>query len=394
MKEAQDPLGAFCPGPRVSLPGSGTGPLEGLTFAAKDNFDVAGFTTGAGNPDWLASHRPAKDHAAAVDALLEAGAELVGKTIMDELAYGSLGQNRHYGTPRNSAAPGRVPGGSSSGSASAVAGGVVDFALGTDSACSVRLPGSLCGLYGMRPTHGRVDLSGVVPLSPSLDTVGWLARSAEVMQRVGLALLTGAANDTQPTRLLYPEDAFALAEPGIADALAPGIERLCDLVGPVVPMTLGEPGTPRDVGRFLPYSGLLQVQEVWSCHGDWIDTVQPNSVVLSRENLTPEVHVTPEKIRSARRGWDEMRAFLRPKIPADALLLLPTTVGPAPLCGLPGEEYQSFTYPSLCLLAAAVLAGFPQLTIPGALVEGHPIGLSIVGPPGADEVLLASALGA
>jgi amidase len=152
----------------VSLEGATTGPLAGLTFAVKDNFDVAGHITGAGSPDWQRSHRPAHTTAAAITSLVEAGARLVGKTQMDELAYGVLGENAHYGTPHNPAAPDRVPGGSSSGSASAVAGGLVDFALGSDSACSVRLPAALCGLFGIRPTLGAgVDGWAATPLAQS-----------------------------------------------------------------------------------------------------------------------------------------------------------------------------------------------------------------------------------
>src|SRR5262249_7859357 len=162
-------FGAFCSGARVELPGSSAGPLRGLKFAAKDNFDVEGFVTGAGSPDWKETHAPARFTAKSILQLLAAGASLVGKTQMDPLAWGTLGANEHYGTPRNPAAPGRFPGGSSSGSACAVAGCEVDFALGTD---SVRLPAALCGIFGIRPTHRRTPLHGVVPLSRSLDTIG------------------------------------------------------------------------------------------------------------------------------------------------------------------------------------------------------------------------------
>src|SRR5215470_7694180 len=152
----QDPLGAFCRHADVTLPGAAAGPLAGLHFAAKDLYDVAGQRTGGGNPDWLDSHPPAAATAPAILSLVAAGATLVGKTVTDELAYSIAGRNFHYGTPTNVAAPGRIPGGSSSGSAAAVAGKLVDFALGTDTGGSIRVPASLCGLYGMRPSHGRV----------------------------------------------------------------------------------------------------------------------------------------------------------------------------------------------------------------------------------------------
>src|SRR5215468_1723076 len=232
-ESVNESFGAFCPGPRVCLEGASTGPLAGLTFAAKDNFDVAGHITGAGSPDWQRSHRPAYTTAAAIRSLVAAGASLVGKTQMDELAYGSLGENAHYGTPRNPAAPDRVPGGSSSGSASAVAGGLVDFALGSDSACSVRLPAALCGLFGMRPTLGRVSTDGMLPLSPSLDTVGWFARTPELLQQIGRVLLDARAEGPRPTTLLIAEDAFALAQPRIAHALQPMVETIASHFGAV-----------------------------------------------------------------------------------------------------------------------------------------------------------------
>ena len=170
------PLNAFCRHATARLDGAPAGPLAGLRFAAKDLFDIEGHVTGAGNPDWLALHAPATRTAPVVRRLVDAGASMVGKTHTDELSRGIFGENAHYGTPVNPKAPGRVPGGSSSGSAAAVSGGLVDFALGTDTGGSVRIPASFCGIYGIRPTHGRLPLDGVVGQARSFDTVGWFAR--------------------------------------------------------------------------------------------------------------------------------------------------------------------------------------------------------------------------
>ena len=184
-----DELGAFLPGPRISIGGARQGKLEGLRFAVKDIFDLAGTVTGCGNPDWARSHTEARVHAPVVQALLDAGASVAGKVITDELAYSLNGQNFHYGTPVNVNAPRRICGGSSCGSASATAGAAVDFALGSDTGGSVRIPASYCGLYGLRPSHGRITLEGVMPLAPSFDTVGWFARDAELFCRVGEVML-------------------------------------------------------------------------------------------------------------------------------------------------------------------------------------------------------------
>ena len=186
---------------KAPLKGAASGPLAGLSVAVKDMYAIAGERTGAGNPDWLANQQPAAAHAAAIEKLLAAGATVIGKTICDEFFYSVAGMNAHYGTPTNVRAPGRIPGGSSSGSAAAAAAGVCDFALGSDTGGSVRIPASLCGLYGIRTTHGRVDTKGAMDMSPSFDTIGWLAPTAGVFRRVGAVLLGGDADacaDRQP----------------------------------------------------------------------------------------------------------------------------------------------------------------------------------------------------
>ncbi len=180
-------FGAFCRDNNVTRPGAARGPLEGLTFAAKDVFDVEGSRTGFGHPAWLETHPPATETAFAITRLLEAGASLTGRTISDELCYSIAGENAHYGTPINPRAPDRLPGGSSSGSAVAVTGGLVDFALGTDCGGSVRVPASYCGLFGLRPTHGRISLDGVSRFAPRFDTVGWFARDAAMLKRSSAA---------------------------------------------------------------------------------------------------------------------------------------------------------------------------------------------------------------
>ncbi len=212
-----------------SLPPTGDGPLASLRFGVKDLIDVAGHRTGCGNPTWLATHPPATVHAVCVEQLLAAGAHCAGKTVTDEVAFSLLGQNHFYGTPLNPAAPDRVPGGSSSGSASAVACGLVDFALGTDTGGSVRVPASNCGVWGWRPTHGLVSVAGVMPFSPSLDTVGVLARNGEILQRAAVVLIGGNLPSREtaiPTNVYLLTDAFALADPDVSKALQSPRDRL------------------------------------------------------------------------------------------------------------------------------------------------------------------------
>src|SRR5215471_11142282 len=206
-----DRLGAFCRETHVEIEGTSHGPLHGLKFAVKDIYDVAGHRTGFGSPDWLRTHEPAARTASVIQRLLDAGADLAGKTHTDELTWSLTGENAHYGAPGNVNAPGRITGGSSSGSASAVAAGVVDFALGSDTGGSVRLPASFSGILGIRPTHVRISLDGVCPLAPSFDTCGWFARDADILQRVGRTLLCDDAPAPPPERLLIAQDALEIA---------------------------------------------------------------------------------------------------------------------------------------------------------------------------------------
>ena len=195
----------------------------------------------------------------AVVRLLRAGAEVVGKTVTDELAYSLNGRNVHFGTPTNSEAPGRICGGSSCGSASAVAGGLCDVALGSDTGGSIRVPASYCGLFGLRPTHGRIPLDGVMPLAPSFDTVGWFARDAETLERVGAVLLGEDAQAFGFRRLLLAEDAFALAKPSAQAALRPLVERLEIRLGRALSL---RPGDPEGLARWSERFRVLQGREI------------------------------------------------------------------------------------------------------------------------------------
>ena len=212
------------------IAGAQDGPLAGLTAVVKDMYDIAGSRTGGGSPDWLAAQMPASRHAAAIDKILTAGATVTGKTICDEFFYSVSGANAHYGTPPNTRAPGRIPGGSSSGSAAACGANACDFALGSDTGGSVRVPASFNGVYGLRPTHGRVDLAGAMAMAPSFDVAGWFANGPGILRRVGTVLLQGKPVREPVTRLLVASDAFAQADDDVAalcrEFLTRGTERL------------------------------------------------------------------------------------------------------------------------------------------------------------------------
>ncbi len=381
-------MSPFVPGTDIRVEGRPSCPLAGLTFAAKDLFDVAGHPTGGGNPDWARQNPVPQRHAWAVGTLLDAGATLIGKTITDEVSLGILGENAFQGTPVNPAAPGHVPGGSSSGSASAVAGGLCDTALGTDTGGSVRVPASFCGLYGIRPTHGRLDLTGMMMQAPSSDTAGWFARDAATLARVSSVLLGEEVAPVLPTRLVVATDAFGFAEPGTAEALAPVVERLKRLI----PDWREEVMAPPGLTAWGRAQRTLQPVEAWETFRQWIERDNPRFAFSVARGLALGA-MTPE----AERGWaalvrQEARGRLRYLLPPGTVLAMPTTPFPAPQVGLPLSVLTPLRDAILCLCAHGGLAGHPQVSIPGAVVDGRPVGLSLLAARGTDALLVRMAL--
>ena len=384
----EDPLGAFCRENHVAKEGAARGPLKGLTFAVKDVFHIAGHRTGFGHPDWLRTHPPARVTAVAVQRLLDAGADMVGKTHSDELAYSLTGENTHYGTPVNPAAPDRIPGGSSNGSVSAVAGGLVDFAIGTDCGGSVRLPASYCGILGMRPTHGRVPVEGVIPFGPSFDAVGWFARDAGVLRRIGNVLLNVAADTASPRRLLYAADAFCLVDARVREALSPSVEKAARAVGAMEEVTVSAEGLPAWFETFRQ----LQAAEVWRNHGGWIREVKPHFGRGVRERMEWASKVKIEDVAAGKERLKGIRKRIHGLLRDGDVLCLPTSPRVAPLRDTPTDDIEiRFRNQAMCLLCIAGLGGLPQVSLPLATLDGLPLGLSLVGPPGADEHLLALA---
>jgi amidase len=377
----------FVQGPPIRIAGADGGPLAGLTFGVKDLFDVAGHPTGGGNPDWARSHPIPRRHAWAVQRLLDAGATLIGKTITDEVSLGILGENAFDGTPLNPRARDRVPGGSSSGSASAVAQALCDTALGTDTGGSVRVPASFCGLYGIRPTHGRLDLTGMLPQAPSSDTTGWFARDAVTFTRVSQVLLNEPIPGALPSRLVVAVDAFGFADPETAAALRPLVQRLSALVKDVREDVLAPPG----LSVWARAQQTLQRHEAWMTFHDWIDRVNPRMAYSVARNLAL-VTTAPDSDRQwAALMRDEARARLEWLLPPGTILCMPTTPFGAPPKAMSISALDPLRARIACLTAHGGLTGRPQVSLPGASVAGVPVGLSIVGARGSDAPLVAVA---
>jgi amidase len=384
-----DRLNAFVPHYQGTLRGAESGLLAGTKFAVKDIYDIAGHVTGCGNPDWLRTHKPAARTAPVVEKLLAAGGTMIGKTITDEIAYSLNGQNFHYGTPVNSNAPGRIPGGSSSGSAAAVAGGAVDFALGSDTGGSVRVPASLCGILGIRTSHGRIPLDGIMPLAPSFDTIGWFAREAGLLARAG-AVLLGEDSAAAPFReLLVCEDGFAQANLSCAAALQPAVNAAAAAVGKSRAIRIG--GAGGELSDWMMRFRRLQAREIWATHRAWIEATRPRfgPEIAARFDWAKTVFESPDGGDAEAR--EEFAARMDELLKDGAVLCLPAAASIAPTVGLAGDASQAFRDRTLCLTCIANLARLPQVTVLGGRVENCPIGLGLISNRGSDRQLLALA---
>lgn len=374
---------------------SRSGPLSGLRLAVKDVYAVAGHRIGAGNPHWLAEAEPEATHAWAVGALLDAGAEITGIAQTDELTYSLDGTNAHYGTPPNPQAPGHIPGGSSSGPASAVALHEADAGLGTDTAGSVRVPSSYCGLYGMRPTHGAVPVTGMLPLAPDFDTVAWLARDAATLARIGDVLLPRSAparegegeGDGPPgpfhTALIAP-DLLAPAEPEVREAFEAAAAGLAVRLG----LRREERAFGGDPAERADAFSVAQAAQVWECDGPWVRS-HPHALGPGvGRRFAWAAGIGAERVARARESVTATARALRALISPGTVLLLPAAPGPAPASESGAEERGAVRGAALRLTCLASGAGLPCLVLPRMAAAGLPVGLCLIAGRGSDRALL------
>jgi amidase len=388
MRLPDDPAHAFLPYPPAPVAHAADGPLAGLSFAVKDLFDVAGYPTGGGSPLLLALSGVKASTAPTVRRLLDAGARFVGKTHTDELAFSMNGKNAHFGTPVNGAAPDRIPGGSSSGSAAAVSNRLCDFALGTDTGGSVRAPARHCGLFGIRPTHGRIPLAGALDLAPSFDTCGFFARDAATFARVADVLLGG---DGQPlpaaVRLLQPQDVWALLAPEVVAALAPALEQVGSALGAA---SACEAALQSFTSMYWSFR-YLQGREAWQTDGEFIERFAPPLGPGVAERFAWSKSVSDEQVATAARFRAAFRDHLARLLGRDGVLVLPSMPDVAPLLAATDAELENYRNRAIEMLSISGLAGFPQVSLPLASRLGAPLGISLLGPAGSDRSLVALA---
>lgn len=381
-----DQWGAFC-SQDVHLEALNSGSLDGYTFAAKDVFAVQGIVAGAGSPDWKRTHLPATQHAHVIHTLLNDGATFIGTTQSDELMFSLSGENYHYGTPINPKAVKRIPGGSSSGSVVAVSAGLVDFALGTDTGGSIRVPASYCGVYGIRPSHGSVSLDGVIPLAPSFDTVGWFAKDAWTLRQVGYSLM-GRDESYTNTRafqnMLIGKDLNSVlsSEYRVAyDALVQEINQCVEGTSEII---IAQEGLQEWMSVFRTIQGI----EVWQSHKDWIAQENPRFGPGVAERFHWSETLDEHALQHALRKREEIKEHLHHLLSDDRVLVLPTVPSVAPLRNTPPQQIEKTRTLTLQLCCVAGLSGLPQVSLPWLEMEGAPLGISFIAGPGQDLRLL------
>jgi amidase len=383
-----DPAHAFMPYPAVAVPNAALGPLRGLTFAVKDLFDVAGYPTSGGSPIVLACSGTKTANAPTVQKLLDAGAQFVGKTITDELAFSMNGQNAHFGSPINGAAPNRITGGSSTGSVAAVSHNLCDFALGTDTGGSVRAPANHCGLYGIRPTHARISLKNALDLSPSYDTCGYFTRDVRTFARVADVLV---GDDAKPLpkqiRLLMPTDVWSLVSNDVSLALQAAMARVTHTCGAVSHCEVALDSFDAMYWNFR----YIQGREAWQTDGALIEKYAIPLGPGVKERFAWSKTVSDEQFHTATAFRTRFTVHLRALLGEDGVLVMPTMPDIAPLVESAEASLQAYRDAAIKMLCISGLSGFPQISMPLATREGAPLGLSLLGPAGSDRSLIALA---
>lgn len=368
------------------------GKLDGLSFAVKDNIDIKDQVTGYGSPGWKDTHYKPVCHAICLEQLLCEGGTLKGKTKSDELAYSLLGINSFYGTPLNPNAPDRVPGGSSSGSASAVASGFVDFALGTDTGGSVRVPASNCGVWGYRPTHGAISMAGVLTLASSFDTVGVMAQNGKILEKVMQVLLSeGIFRGRDIPNIYFLEDCFQVTDPSILEAVQPFIDGLKNDLKAENTSFSEITGKKQSLEDLFLLLGSNLSTEIWNMFGSWVKNEKPElSFGVERSLSNYAESASREKIQKNLVNQGLFKRDLNQFIQGGHVLCFPTTIDLAPIYDKITTEFFNGDYipRTMSINAISSLSGSPQITIPLKTLNGVPVGLSFLAEKGQDMMLI------
>ncbi|XVF09459.1 hypothetical protein REPUB_Repub07fG0094500 [Reevesia pubescens] len=385
-------------------------PLTGLNFAVSDVFDIEGYVTGFGHPDWVRTHKPSSRTSPVVLTLVEGGATCIGKTVVDELAYSINGENKHYSTPTNPAAPARIPGGSSSGAAVSVAANFVDFSLGIDTLGGVRIPAAFCGVIGFRPSYGVVSQTGIIPVSSSLDTVGLFAKDPNILRRVGLVLLQLPFSDQRhPRQILLADDCFQLLKipmdrvsqvvinstekhfgrqvlkhENLENYLSSKVPSLKEFFG----RKINGDAKISSIRLLANVAQFLQRYEFKFKHEEWINSEKPVLDSAISSQIKETLAVTDKEIEICKSIRTEMRLAVNSLLKDDGILVIPSTAYPPPKLGskeIYSEDYQNSMF---SLLSIASISGCCQVTLPLGYHDKCPVSVSFIARHGGDRFLL------
>lgn len=360
------------------------GPLTGQRLAVKDLFSVEGEKNGAGNPDWLTQANIAKKSASSINKLMTQGCLFVGFTHTDEIAYSLEGNNTHYGAAENPKVSGHACGGSSMGSAAAVAANLADIGLGTDTGGSIRIPASYCGLYGIRPSYDVVAKDGLIPLSPPFDTVGWLTRNADLLQKIGKVLLPNQVVNTVDT-LVIEEELFDFITPELQPVILALLDKTKHQFSHHKALKLPKSNILSELADAFR---ILQGRAIAKQHSQWINEQQPSFSPAIAARFSMAMALTEaEEVEALviQKNWCNI---INKNLNGNSCLFLPTTPTTAPKLG---EDTSDLRMQIITLSAIAGLSGSAQVHLPLSKAKnGHPYGFSLMMSHGNDKSLLSA----
>jgi len=376
--------------PSVTLAPTAHGSLDGVRIAVKDLIDIAGHQSSFGHARWRDTHEPSAVDAPIVAQLRAAGGTVVGTTKMDQLAYSLIGNVGEGSPPINSFDEDSYCGGSSSGSASAVTGDAADLGVGTDTAGSIRVPAAACGLFSIRPTHGRVDTTGVVPLAPSFDVIGFFAREPGLLQQAIDVVAPATGATAAASTVLCPMDVWASQDTKNRSSMQAAAEQIGSAFGASV--------VEADMSRFMDESSgdllaRLQGREIWAEHSRWVtDNIRALADdVQQRLRRCETLADDPlEEQGRDRQQHIDYKNELFSLIPAGAIAVVPVRPRVGPLRAWTDDELLSFRVDSFRLGAPSTLAGLPQVVIP-TQHDSQYVPLGLIGAPNSEEMLLRAA---
>ena len=358
------------------------GRLKNLKFVLKDMCDIKNIKTSCGNPDFYKACEPAKKHAEFLSNILSEGAILEGITICDEFFYSVIGENSHYGTPKNLNAPNCVPGGSSSGSAAALTTDLFDFSIGSDTGGSVRVPASFCGLLGIRPTHGRIKSNGVYPMAPSFDTIGWFSNNIKTFQKIGEVLLNKNENENITfNQFVIAEDLLELVDTDIKNQFNSYYKELHPNIKHI---RLSKFSKSEIADNFR----ILQAGEIKEHVIPWIEKNKPKISLEINSRIEMASKISPLEIDAAKTFRQEIISEINNSLPEGDIAIFPTTPFSAPKCGQSDQDLGSDRKKIMEMTSIAGMTSRPQISIPKFKGKTGPVGISILGWQNSDEILL------